>query len=405
MKYFSMVLSLVIAISGCSRKSIVTAPPDTNGSTTIYLDNTQQIIRGFGAANIVGWRPDMTPSEIQTAFGTGPGELGFSIMRLRIPPDSTQFAINFPSAKAASAMGVTIIATPWTPPRWMKSNKSNIGGILNASSYAAYAGFLKSFADTMFNNGAPLYAISVQNEPDANVTYESCSWSPAGFFNFMKNNAPSVGVPVFLPESMRFDHAYSDSALSDPAVAANVAFIGGHIYGTSPSLYPRAIAMGKEVWMTEYLDLDTSWAAVVGTAKSTNDCMNVQMSAYLWWYIVRYYGPIGEDGVVTKRGYVMSQFARFIRPGFHRVSTSAQSQANICVTAYKNGSKVVIVALNTGSSSVNQRFVIPNSAVVSFTDYVTSVDKNCTQGTTVQVNGGIFTATLAPSSVTTFVSN
>jgi O-glycosyl hydrolase len=64
----------------------------------IYLDSLRQVIRGFGGANIVGWNPglnygDMTPGQIQTAFGNGPGKLGFTIMRLRIPPDSTQFKI------------------------------------------------------------------------------------------------------------------------------------------------------------------------------------------------------------------------------------------------------------------------------------------------------------------------
>lgn len=404
-KSVTIALAFALVTVGCSKKGSVTGPPATTGTAAIYLDSTRQIIRGFGAANIVGWRPDMTPAEIQTAFGTGPGQLGFTIMRLRIPPDSTQFGINIPSAKSAYSMGVTIIATPWTPPAWMKSNNSLVGGVLDANAYAAYAAHLKAFADTMSANGVSVYAISVQNEPDANVSYESCYLNAAQFLNFMKNNAPSVGVPVFMPESMNFNHLLSDPALNDPSAAANIAFIGGHIYGTSPSPYPLAAAMGKEVWMTEYLDLDTTWAADLATAQSINDCMNAQMSAYVWWYIVRYYGPINESGVVTKRGYAMSQFARFVRPGFHRVAASANPQKDIYVTAYKNGSKVVIVALNMGSSSVDQTFDMPNSAIASFTSYVTSISKNCSQESGVSVSGGTFTATLDPSSVTTFVSN
>ena len=347
----------------------------------------------------------MTAGEIQTAFGTGPGQIGFSIMRLRIPPDSTQFSIDIPSAKAAYSMGVTIIATPWTPPAWMKSTNNVVRGVLDTNLYAAYAAHLRAFADTMSSNGIPVYAISVQNEPDANVSYESCFWTADNIVRFMKNNAASVGVPVFIPESMNFKHSLSDAALSDAEAAANIAFIGGHLYGTSPLPYPLAAAAGKEVWMTEYLDLDTSWAADLGTARSINDCMTSQMSAYVWWYIVRYYGPIGENGTVTKRGYVMSQFARFIRPGYYRVSATANPQANVYLTAYKNGAKVVIVALNTGSSSVSQKFYIPNSTVVSFETYVTSAGKNCSQERSVAVAGGTFTATLDPSSVTTLVSN
>ncbi len=401
----AIALTLALLSAGCSKKDSVTGPSATAGSATVYLDSTRQIIRGFGAANIVGWRPDMTPGEIQTAFGTGPGQLGFTVMRLRISPDSTQFTVNVPSAKGAYSMGVTIIATPWTPPAWMKSSSNIVGGSLNTDAYAAYAAHLKAFADTMSSNGVSLYAISLQNESDANVSYESCYWTAGQFLNFMKNNASSVGTPIFMPESMNFNHSLSDPSLNDPDAAANIAFIGGHIYGTSPSPYPLAISKGKEVWMTEYLVLDTNWSAVLGTAKSINDCMNCQMSAYIWWYIVRYYGPIDENGIVTKRGYVMSQFAKFIRPGFHRISATANPQSNVFLTAYKNGSKVVMVALNTGLTSMGQEFSIPNVAASSFTPYVTSASKNCIQGNNIPVSNGRFTATLDSSSVTTFVSN
>ncbi len=391
--------------------------PNFSGDTTInvyspragahiYSDSTQQIIRGFGAANIVGWRPDMTSGQIQTAFGTGPDQVGFSIMRLRIPPDSTQFSVNIPSAQAATAMGVTLIATPWTPPAWMKSNNNIVGGTLNTSSYAPFAAHLKAFADTMASHGAPMYALSVQNEPDASVTYESCSWNGTQFLNFMKNNAAVVGTPIFMPESENFNHAYSDPTLNDTAATANIAFVGGHLYGNTNLNYPLALSKGKELWMTEYLVLDTTWSAVLGTGKNINDCMNAQMSAYIWWYIVRYYGPINETGSLpTKRGYVMSQYARFVRPGYHRIKVDANPQSNVYVTAYKNGSKVVIVALNISSSSISQTFVIQHCSATAYTPYVTSSSKNCVQGTAIAVLSLSFTASLDPSSVTTFVSN
>jgi O-glycosyl hydrolase len=164
--------------------SYITVRSDTNfgfsilklNPAVVYSDSTQQIIRGFGGANIVGpgWRPDMTTAEVQTAFGTGPGQLGLTILRVRISPDSTQFGLNVPTAKLAESLGAKVIATPWTPPTWMKTNDSLAGGYLDTNEYAAYAAHLKAFADTMANNGAPLYAVSVQNEPDAKVTYESC---------------------------------------------------------------------------------------------------------------------------------------------------------------------------------------------------------------------------------------
>ena len=382
----------------------------TPSQAVVYLDSTQQIIRGFGAANIIQWRPDMTPAEIQTAFGNGPDQLGFTILRLRIPPDSTSFHLDIPSAKTASSMGVKIIATPWTPPAWMKSNNSTVGGTLDTSAYAAYAAHLNAFADTMMNNGAPLYAISVQNEPDAHVNYESCFWNATQFLNFMKYNAPSVGIPVFMPESESYIHQLSDSTLNDPIAASHVAFIGGHIYGVSPSTYPLAISKGKELWMTEHITTTDSaniWSRAIPVGKEINDCMNANMSAYVWWYIVRFYGPIDENGRVTKRGYVMSQFSKFIRPGYYRIECDPSPQRNVYVTSYRDSlsSRVVIVALNMSSSTLYQTFSVENGVMTSFTPYTTSANQNVSQGSKITVINGSFTAALEPSSIITFISN
>ena len=393
---------------------------------TIYLDSLRQVIRGFGGANIVGWNPglgygDMTPGQIQTAFGIGPDDLGFSIMRLRIPPDSTDFSINVASTKLAESLGAIVIATPWTPPAWMKTSGDVIGGSLDTSNYAAFAAHLKAFADTMANNGAPIYAVSVQNEPDFIPTgYEGCGWNGTQFLQFMKNNAPAVGVPVFMPEAAGFNHSLSDPTLNDSVAASHVAFIGGHLYGTSPTSYPLAQSKGKELWMTEYLinspgsgaDMDTSLKGAIATAKSINDCMNASMSAYVWWYIVRYYGPIddgtkgGVAGSITRKGYVMAQFSRFIRPGFTRVYTTS-SRGSASISAYVKNSKIVIVAVNGGSASVEQTFTVNGltGAFESVTPYITSGAKNCEQQSDVAVSSGTFTTTLPDSSITTFVGN
>jgi glucuronoarabinoxylan endo-1,4-beta-xylanase len=168
-----------------------------------------------------------------------------------------------------------------------------------------------------------------------------------------------------------------------------------------------AASKGKEVWMTEYLDLDTSWTAVLGTGRQIHDCMNVGWNAYIWWYIVRFYGPIGEDGTVSKRGYVMSQYSRFVRPGYYRVKCNATPQRSVYITAYRDvsASRMVLVALNQGTSAVQQAFAFPGGSATAFTPYTTSTTKNCVQGSPLPVTNGTCTATLEPSSITTFVSN
>jgi glucuronoarabinoxylan endo-1,4-beta-xylanase len=406
--YLAFFFIWVLLVTGCSKKEDTingSSENDEPGTASIDLANTQQVIRGFGAANILPWRPDMTVDQVNTAFGTGTGQLGFTILRLRIPPDTSEFALQVATAQLAYTLGVKIIASPWTPPASMKTNNNIVGGELKTDSYAAYAAYLKSFADYMSSKGVPLYAVSVQNEPDVTVTYESCDWTATQMVNFVKNNAPSIGVKIIADESMNFSRTITDAILNDPAAAANLSIVGGHPYGVvNLTSYPLAMSKGKEVWSTEYLDLDTTWTHVLATGKQINDCMIAGMNAYIWWYIVRYYGPIHEDGTVMKRGYIMSQFARFIRSGYTRVAATANPQTNVYLTAYSNGTKVVIVVVNYGSS-IEQAFSIRNGGVMTVTPYITSSTKNCEQQSDMSINKGSFTYSLESSSITTFVSN
>ncbi len=407
-KYKSLefiIVCVLLLAAGCSKDDTINGPTENNEPGTAYIDlaNTQQVIRGFGAANILPWRPDMTVDQVDKAFGTGAGQLGFTILRLRVPPDTSEFAMQIATAQLAHALGVKIIASPWTPPASMKTNDTIVGGELKTGSYSAYAAHLKSFVDYLSNNGVPLYAVSVQNEPDVSVTYESCDWNATQMLNFVKNNAPSIGVKIIADEASNFSHTITDAILNDPVAVANLSIVGGHLYGGGLASYPLAKSKGKEVWMTEYLDLDTTWAHVLNTGTQINDCMVAGMNAYIWWYIVRYYGPIREDGTVMKRGYAMSQFARFIRSGYTRVDATANPQTYVYVTAYTNGTKVVIVVVNEGSSIV-QAFSIRNGSVTAVTPYVTSSTKNCDKENDITISSGKFTKSLDAYSITTFVS-
>lgn len=382
----------------------------------VKIDSVLQYIRGFGAANIMPWRADMTDSEVQTAFGTGDGQLGFSMLRLRLPSGTGwDFSIQVATAKKAYDMGVLVFASPWSPPASLKSNTNTTGGYLLESHYQDFVDHLNSFIDYMSDNGAPLYAVSVQNEPDIEVTYESCDYTPDQMKNFMANYAGGIKTKVIAPESFQFRKVMSDPSLNDSASCANLDIVGGHIYGGGLESYPLAEQKGKEIWMTEHLTNNNifpmPWSEAMAVGTEINNCMNAGMSAYIWWYIVRFYGPIsdgehnGSKGEVTKKGYVMSQFSRFIRPGYHRVFCTKTPQRNVAVSSYKNDDgKLVIVAINQNTTAVSQVFTVNNSSVVSFIPYITSETKNCTRFESISVNNGSFTITLDASSITTFVS-
>lgn len=382
------------------------------GAVTAQIDAgaTQQIIRGFGGATVFqppGLSASLTSAELDLLFGNGPAQIGLTLLRIRVAADDAWRAVELAHAQGAIARGASIMATPWSPPASMKDNNSLIGGALLASAYGDYAKYLDDFATYMAANGAPLYAISVQNEPDISVTYESCNWTPAQMLAFCRNNANAIrATRLIAPESFQFRRAMSDPLLNDAVAAENLDIIGGHLYGAGLARYPLAESKGKEVWMTEHYDNQaTDWAGALASAKEIHDSLaTANFSAYIWWYLHRFYGPLGEDDAITKRGWAMAQFSKFIRPGYVRVTATANPAANIFVSAYAR-EKLVIVALNLGASDVTQTFSLVSGGVNAVNSWVTSDSSNLAAQPVIAVAGGSFTTTLRAGSITTFTGD
>jgi len=358
-------------------------------TVNINLNTTHQTIRGFGGMNFPRWGHGLqNNTQVDTAFGNGPGQLGFTIMRIDVPPDNYYWSWTVSAAQRAKSHGAIILATPWSPPASMKTNGNLIQGELKTDSYDDYADYLSAFADYMSSNGASLYAISLQNEPDWLPDYESCGWSPTQMRTFLDNNASVIPTKILASETVHYKSDYY-TALS---TASELDIYGDHLYGGTPT------SVSKEHWMTEHLVLDTNYPAVLATGKEIHDCMANNYSAYIWWYIRRFYGPMDEDGSITKRGYVMSQYAKFVRPGYTRVSATASPSPGVYVTAYKSGDTLVIVAINQNSSSREVTFSLSGGSVSIYTKYETTSSNNVSNMGSVGS-----TNTLAGYSINTFV--
>lgn len=379
---------------------------------TVAVDpaTTYQTIRGFGGHNGAGWIADLTPAQVDTAFGTGPGQMGLTIMRMRIDSSSTAWSTQLPSAQRAKANGATLFATPWTPPPYMKTSNDIAHGSLIPAYYPDYATHLLNFAAYMRTNGAPLYGISIQNEPDWDPSYEGCQWTSAQFIDFLKSQGPRfAGIKLMAPESLGMRKVLSDPILNDAGAAAQLSIVAGHLYGTTPSDYPLARAKGKEVWMTEHYTDSTSdandWTKAMPVALELHKSMAANYSAYVWWYIRRFYGLITEDGNVSKRGWIMSQYAKFVRPGYVRIGATENPYPDVFVTAYKGGDgKVVVVAVNNGATQRRVDLAFGSTAPRTLQRYTTSAGTNESYAGDYAVIGGGASAYLEPSSVSTFVS-
>jgi glucuronoarabinoxylan endo-1,4-beta-xylanase len=259
----------------------------TAQSVTVDLNTEYQSISGFGGANIPGWIDDLSEDNVDKAFGNNPGQMGLTILRIRVPIDTSWFFREVPTAVLAKNHGAIIVASPWSPPDSLKSNNNVVGGYLLPENYGAYADHLLGFASYMNNNGAPLYAISVQNEPDCDVDYESCDWTAQQFVDFLTEQGSKFNtLNIIATESQNFDRTLTDPILNDAEAVQHVDIIGGHLYGGGLYDYPLARAKGKEVWMTEHLtgysgpELN-NWALALYLAKEINDCMIANFSAYI----------------------------------------------------------------------------------------------------------------------------
>ena len=389
----------------------VSAASDAN----INVNAERQMIRGFGGMNHPAWIGDLTGPQRETAFGNGENQLGFSILRIYVDENRNNWHREVATAKRAIEHGALVIASPWNPPSHMVETFNRNGASakrLRYNQYAAYAQHLNDFVTYMKNNGVNLYAISVQNEPD--YAHEWTWWTPQEILRFMRENAGSINARVIAPESFQYLKNISDPILNDSQALRNMDILGAHLYGTQISQLPYPLFKqkggGKELWMTEvyYPNSDNNsadrWPEALGVSEHIHHSMvEGDFQAYVWWYIRRSYGPMKEDGMISKRGYNMAHFSKFVRPGFVRVDATKSPEPNVFVSAYKGNNQVVIVAINKNNAGVNQHFVMQNGTASKASRWVTSSNSNLQPGTDLNISGNQFWAHLPAQSVTTFV--
>ena len=441
----------------------------TSASTVaVSFGTTYQTISGFGGST--AWLGQM-PSAVATALFSPTNGLNLNILRMRIDPEGSasgggahndpyetsewdEEAANGKEAVTANPNAI-VFATPWTPPAAWKLNGSSgvaddgetwnqsfnscsegtgyCGGYLDPNHYADYANFLEDFVH-FFNttNGFNLYAISMQNEPEENVTYESCVWTPEEMDTWVGNNAPTItsdpySTKLIMPESDVFNPVDAAATLNDPSAEGQVSIIGGHIYGGPPTA-PYSIPAGdtpKQVWMTEFGPLSSAQLtfaqALSPYAVDIHDSLvNGDFNAFVWWGLFSYAngscataagtcGFVDNSGNLTVMGEVMGQYSKFIQPGYVRASATASPTAGVYVSAYTGTVSTtrhyVIVAINTNSNVQNINFTLSDATtkISSMTPYQSTSAGGLMPQTAVTVTGGQFNYAMPAQSIVTFV--
>ncbi|MFC5094944.1 glucuronoxylanase [Amycolatopsis plumensis] len=388
------------------------SPAAAAAAVVVEPSNVQQTIQGFGGMNHTVWAGDLTAAQRETAFGNGTNQLGFSVLRIPVHEDRNNWSREVATAKRASDLGAKVFASPWNPPASMTESFSG-GKRLKYGSYGAYAQHLNDFTAFMKNNGVNLYGISVQNEPD--YAHDWTAWTAAEIVKFLRENAGSLTTRVIAPESFQYRKNMSDPILNDPTALANVDIIGAHLYGTSFADLPYPLfqqkGAGKELWMTEvYYPNSTDSADLWPQALDVGEHMHRALvdgrfQTYVWWYIRRSYGPMREDGQISKRGACMAHFAKWVRPGYQRITATANPQANVYISAYKSGARIVIVAINKNTAAADLAFTLRDTGSATAQTWLTNQSANLAPYTGITISNGAFNAQLPARSIRTFVVN
>ncbi len=402
-------------------------------TVVIDINKEYQTIRGFGGIDHPEWTGrSLSESERQTAFGNGDNELGLTVLRVFVNPDKNQWNLALPTAQFATKMGATVFASPWEPPANLAESGGSNGKLhIPKSNYAAYAEHLNSFGQYMKDNGVDLYSISVQNEPDfaEDWTY----WSTDETTDFIANYGDKItSTRLMSPESFQYapenaswvpdgGKKFYRKILNNAKAMANCDVFGTHMYGTARSWmdFPDLENSGKEIWMTEVYvpnseaDSANRWPESVKVAQNIHNAMVVgNMSAYTWWYIRRSYGLMTEDGKISKRGYCMAQYSKYVRPGAVRVDATelpegeptGKEENAVYVSAYKgDNNQVTIVAVNATDTEYTENFKVDGASISDVDRYRTSASENIAPTLNMDFNGDNFYAQLPANSVSTFV--
>lgn len=389
------------------------------GDVTVDLADLHQKISGFGAST--AWGSTMSSSDAALLWSTTTGA-GLSLHRVRIDYQ-TGHTSELNIAKMAVGYGVTVWATPWTPPAADKTGASGTNGEVEGtlSNPQAFATFLADFVSYMKSQGVDIYAVSAQNEPDANVKYESCVYTPSSMASFvggyMGPTLAPTGVKIMAPETQNWCGfpSFESALLGDANAKMYTSIIATHEYGCSPKAYPEIAQAGKEFWETEIYDTnngeDPGMGSGLRVAKLIHDAMTIaSMNAWHYWWV---YPAGGDNGALwdygtkqpSKRLWVEGNFARFVRPGFQRVGTSGSTPNGVLVSAYTNPADgtVAVVVINNNTTSQPLSLFISGAAPCNLTPWVTSANDSLASRSPVSVSSSRVSLVLDAQSVTTFV--
>ena len=307
-----------------------------------------------------------------------------------------QFRIPFiKQAIAAAHNKLTMFVSPWSPPAFMKSNNSMLhGGELKKEFYQSWANYYVKFIKTYEKEGIPIWGLSVQNEPMAVQTWESCNFTGEQERDFIKNflgptlQKEGLGNKKLIAWDHNRDLLYqrASTVLNDPQAAKYVWGIGFHWYEDwtgggkifdnvkrVAEAFPNTHLIFTEGCAESFkLSSINDWKYGETYGRSMINDFNNGTVAWTDWNVLLdekggpnhvgnfCFAPVHAD---TKTGqltymnsfYYIGHFSKFIRPGAKRIISSS-SRGQLLTTAFENtDGNIVVVVMNQSDEKISYR--------------------------------------------------
>ena len=314
-----------------------------------------------------------------------------------------QYRIPFIKKVIAAAGGqLAMFASPWSPPAFMKSNNDILhGGKLLPEYYQAWANYYVKFIKAYAKEGIPLFGISIQNEPMATQTWESCIYTAEEERDFLKNFLGPTMAKNGLGDKkiIVWDHnrdlvfQRASTLLDDPQAAKYAWGVGFHWYedwSGGVQMYDNIRKVkeaypDKNILFTEgcngpfKMSGIYDWKLGESYGKSMINDFNNGSIAWTDWNILLdetggpnhvqnfCFAPIHANTasgelIYTNEYYYIGHFSKFIRPGAKRVM-SAPSRSALMSTSFLNqNGQLVTIVMNQGDKPVNYFLWINNQA-------------------------------------------
>jgi glucosylceramidase len=278
-----------------------------------------------------------------------------------------------------------LLASPWSPPAWMKTNgQMTRGGKLKPDCRQTWATYYCRYIREYEREGVPIWGISVQNEVEATQTWESCLYSSAEERDFVRDYlGPALrrdgltDIKLLVFDHNR-DHVAEHAGLiyADPAAAQYVWGAAFHWYMGDwfenlqrlHDAYPE-----KQLLFTEGCQEGGphlgEWSLGERYARSMINDLNRWTVGWIDWNLI-----LDETGGYNHAGnncsapvmidtknceilyqssyYYIGHFSRYIRPGARRLGCSSDCDA-LETTAFLNpDGQIAVVVLNRTSQAV-----------------------------------------------------